>query len=140
MTNAIEERNADFAEAMDAVNKSLQLLNNTVSEYGKMNKSLDKRVDILEKQVAITRLQANNIKSRVRKLARELVGYPSDLYGVTIQDIYRYLRNYYNLSMAVADTERQYYDDVVHGLGTYEKNCFDRKRLEEHRKKLDESK
>ena len=135
------------SETMIAIQKSLEMTNNLIlqsnqeiSQVKNDNKKLASRVDKLEFTAPITRRQADNIKARVKDLARELVGYPSSIYGVCIQDIYRYLRTYHNLAGAVGDTEKQYLNDVIKGLESYRTNCFDLQRLKEHKRSLEEAK
>lgn len=133
-----------MAEALKAIEDALNITNQLVissnqeiSVVKKETKSNSKRLDFMEKQAPISRRQADIIKARVKDLARELVGYPSKLYSVTIADIYRYLRTYHNLAQAVADTEKQYINEVFKGLEHYKDNSFDIKRLVEHKKSLD---
>lgn len=134
-------------ETMKAIQQSLEMTNTLILQSNQEisqvkidNKKLASRVDRLEFTAPITRRQADNIKARVKDLARELVGYPSNIYGVCIQDIYRYLRTYHNLAGAVGDTEKQYLNDVIKGLESYRDNCFDKQRLIEHKKSLDQAK
>lgn len=134
-------------ETMTAIQKSLEMTNNLIlqsnqeiSQVKNDNKKLASRVNRLEFTAPITRRQADNIKARVKDLARELVGYPSNIYGVCIQDIYRYLRTYHNLAGAVGDTEKQYVNDVIKGLESYRTNCFDKQRLIDHKHSLDQAK
>lgn len=135
------------AETMIAIQKSLEMTNQLIlqsnqeiSEVKRETRDHRKRLNKLEYTSPITRRQADNIKARVKDLARDLVGYPSNIYGVCIQDIYRYLRTYHNLANAVGDTEKQYLNEVIKGLEHYKDNCFDKQRLIEHKKLLDESK
>ena len=135
------------AETMIAIQKSLEMTNQLIlqsnqeiSEVKRETRNHRQRLNKLENTAPITRRQADNIKARVKDLARDLVGYPSDIYGVCIQDIYRYLRTYHNLANAVGDTEKQYLNEVIKGLEHYKDNCFDQQRLINHKKLLDESK
>lgn len=137
----------NFMATIESINNSLNMTNNLIVKMNdeitnvrNSNMQLTSRVDKLELTYEITRKQAENIKNKVKKLARRLVGYPSFIYGVVIQDIYRYLRDYYNLANAVGETERQYYNDIIQGLESYEKDKFDRERLIAHKKSLDDSK
>lgn len=147
----VPERNRsqlpNTTETMIAIQKSLEMTNQLImqsnqelSEVKRDTRDNAKRLNKLEHEAPITRRQADNIKARVRNLARDLVGYPSDIYGVCIQDIYRYLRTYHNLAGAVGDTEKQYINDVIEGLEHYEVNCFDLQRLKEHKRSLEEAK
>ena len=90
----------------------------------------------------IAKLEAdyNSISTAVTTLARELVGYPSYIYGVTIQDIYRYLRNYWNLGRPLATTEKRHYESVITGLNNYKDNHFNKEALIEHKQNLDKAK
>lgn len=147
----VPERNKtqlpNTAETMIAIQKSLEMTNQLIiqsnqeiSEVKRDTRDNAKRLNKLEHEAPITRRQADNIKARVRNLARDLVGYPNSIYGVCIQDIYRYLRTYHNLANAVGDTEKQYLNEVIKGLELYKDNCFDKQRLIDHKKLLDESK
>lgn len=138
---------ATVNEAMMSIQRSLEMTNQLIlqsnqelSEVKRDTRDNAKRLNKLEHEAPITRRQADNIKARVRNLARNLVGYPSGIYGVCIQDIYRYLRTYHNLAGAVGDTEKQYINDVIEGLEHYEANCFDSQRLKEHKRSLEEAK
>lgn len=139
--------NMNFMQTLEAINNSMKMtndlilkMNDELSNVKESNIVLSSRVDKLELTYEITRKQAKNINTKVKRLARELVGYPSYIYGVTIQDIYRYLREYYNLANAVGETEKQYYHDIIHGLEFYKTDKFDKQRLIDHKKSLDESK
>ena len=147
----VPERNRNqlpnTAETMIAIQKSLEMTNQLImqsnqeiSDVKRETRNHSQRLNKLENTAPITRRQADNIKARVKDLARDLVGYPSNIYGVCIQDIYRYLRTYHNLANAVGDTEKQYLNEVIKGLEHYKDNCFDKQRLIDHKKLLDESK
>lgn len=147
----VPERNRsqlpNTTETMIAIQKSLEMTNQLImqsnqelSEVKQETRSHGQRLNKLENTAPITRRQADNIKARVKDLARNLVGYPSDIYGVCIQDIYRYLRTFHDLAGAVGDTEKQYINDVIEGLEHYEANCFDLQRLKEHKRSLEEAK
>lgn len=144
----------NFLQTVEAMNKALSMTNgllvdmkkDTVElrkefvELGDGQSRLIQRVDNLELSYEITHDQEKNITIAVRELAKELVGYPSYIYGVTCSDIYRYLRRYYNLGSAVGKTEKRYYEGIIKGLNTYEEVQFDRQGLTEHKQKLDEAK
>lgn len=147
----VPERNRsqlpNTTETLIAIQKSLDMTNQLIiqsnqelSEVKQETRNHSQRLDKLENTAPITRRQADNIKARVKDLARDLVGYPSDIYGVCIQDIYRYLRTYHNLAGAVGDTEKQYINNVIEGLEHYEANCFNLQRLKEHKRSLEEAK
>lgn len=134
-------------DAMNSINTSLQMtnqlimqMNGEMSDVKQANSELANRVGVLENNVPITRRQADNIKKKVRTLARELVGYPSYIYGVTCEDIYRYLRDYFNLANAVGDTEKQYYNSVIQGIETYKDTKFDQEALTQHKRDIDAAK
>lgn len=149
-TNTPERNRNNAAIANDtmlAIQRSLEMTNQLImqsnqeiSEVKRETRNHSQRLNKLENTAPITRRQADNIKARVKDLARVLVGYPSNIYGVCIQDIYRYLRTYHNLANAVGDTEKQYLNEVIKGLESYKDNCFDKQRLIDHKKLLDESK
>ena len=126
--------------SLEMTNQLIMQSNQEISEVKRETRQHSKRLNKLENTAPITRRQADNIKARVKDLARVLVGYPSNIYGVCIQDIYRYLRTYHNLANAVGDTEKQYLNEVIKGLEHYKDNCFDKQRLIDHKKLLDESK
>lgn len=151
----------NFLQTVEAMNKALSMTNNLLTdmrgefvelrqeqaefrkeqaEFRKENKELTQRVDNLELSYEITHDQEDNITHNVRTLAKELVGYPSYIYGVTCSDIYRFLRRNYNLASAVGRTEKRYYEGILKGLNSYEKVQFDSDKLYEHKKKLDEAK
>lgn len=126
--------------SLEMTNQLIMQSNQEISEVKRETRNHSQRLNKLENTAPITRRQADNIKARVKDLARDLVGYPSNIYGVCIQDIYRYLRTYHNLANAVGDTEKQYLNEVINGLEHYKDNCFDKQRLIDHKKLLDESK
>ena len=135
---------ATVNEAMMSIQKSLEMTNQLIMQSNQELSDVKRdtrvnasRLDKLEFEAPITRRQADNIKTRVKNLARQLVGYPSNIYGVCIQDIYRYLRTYHNLATAVGDTEKQYLNDVIEGLEHYKANAFDKQRLIDHKNNLD---
>lgn len=139
-----ENSDKNFLQAIEATNNALSMITGVLGdlksefvEFGDNQNNLTKRVDNLELSYEITTAQSDNIKNNVRDLATKLVGYPSYIYGVTIADIYRYLRRNYNLASRVGRTEKRYYESVVKGLSTYESTQFNKQRLIEHKKNLD---
>lgn len=137
----------NFLQTVEAMNKALSMTNNLLTdmrkdfvELGDDQRKLAQRVDDLELTYEITHDQEDNITHNVRTLAKELVGYPSYIYGVTCSDIYRFLRRNYNLASAVGRTEKRYYEGILRGLNSYEEVQFNKQKLTEHKQKLDEAK
>lgn len=155
-TNKTPKTKSDmnFLQTVEAMNKALGMTNNLLTdmrgefvefrqeqaEFRKENKELTQRVDALELSYEITHDQEENITYNVRRLAKELVGYPNYIYGVTCSDIYRFLRRNYNLASAVGKTEKRYYEGILRGLNSYEEVQFNKQKLTEHKQKLDEAK
>lgn len=135
-----DNRQNAFMQTMQSIQDLMKKMNDELTDVKETNINFDYRLNNLENTYPITRTQANNITKRVKSLAREIVGYPSYIYGVTIQDIYRYLRDYYNLANAVGDTEKQYYNNIIQGIEHYRTDKFDKQRLIDHKDSLEEAK
>lgn len=143
--------NINFLHTVEALNNALKMtndllvdisndMNNKFADMTHEQKHLSQRMDEYENSYEITKDQENNITANVRALATKLVGYPNYIYGVTCQDIYRFLRRNYNLATAVGRTERRYYEDILKGLNHYEDAQFNREKLTQHKRNLDEAK
>ena len=139
MGNLVDAINQN-GQLMQMVASQLQVTNNQIAVISSEQKDMKADIIELKETSEITNLQANSISTAVTTLARELVGYPSYIYGVTIQDIYRYLRNYWNLGRPLATTEKRHYESVITGLNNYKDNHFDKEALIEHKQNLDKAK
>ena len=99
-------------------NAFLQLKENDV-KHTKAIEELKEDVNYIKNKEEITDAQAGYITSEVKRIAREVTGYPSALYRYAIHDIYKHLTERWNMGNKVRTTAKGNFQNVVEGLRTY---------------------
>lgn len=118
------------AEATRNMNDSMRIMQSSISDIAQEQKKVRKEIEELKYTSEITNAQAGEIKRLVKSKIRKLLGYPNYLYGLAMQDIYRYLREIHHMGWPIAATEKRFYKEVLEGIEKYETQRFNRELLD----------
>ena len=113
---------ASNASTAESIVNSLGMILNKVDHHENDIKEIKEDVEQLKFNEEINDSQAGVITKGVRKLAREVVGYPSPLYRLAIADIYSHLKTHWRMGNKVRTTSKGNYKSVIEGLNSYKPN------------------
>ena len=112
----VTKQNAESSTAM------LQVVQGFVSKIGTHDeeiKEIKTYIEQIKFNEEISDEQASYISEQIRIIAKDTVGYPSQLYRLAISDIYAQLRKNWLLGGKLRRTKKGNFDSVVEGLKTY---------------------